>query len=50
MRLPVAAHYSGLSVSFLKKLAASGRLASVAVGRTRLIVVASLDLLLEGDR
>jgi excisionase family DNA binding protein len=46
MRIPDAARYTGLSASMVKKLLAQGRIRSVSVGRTRLVLVASLNDLL----
>jgi excisionase family DNA binding protein len=43
-----AARYVSLSQSMIRKLLAQGRLESVRIGRTRLILVASLDALLTG--
>jgi excisionase family DNA binding protein len=48
MRVPQAARYIGVSESFVKKLIAQGRVRTVAIGRTRLVVVASLNALLDG--
>jgi excisionase family DNA binding protein len=48
MRIPEAARYIGISVSFMKKLIAQGRVRTVAIGRTRLVLVASLNALLGG--
>jgi hypothetical protein len=46
MRYPVASFYSGFSVSYLKKLVASGELESILRGNVRLILTRSLDRLL----
>jgi excisionase family DNA binding protein len=48
MRIPQAARYIGVSESFMKKLIAQGRVRAVAIGRTRLVLVASLNALLVG--
>jgi excisionase family DNA binding protein len=48
MRIPEAARYIGISVSFMKKLIAHGQVRTVAIGRTRLVLVASLNALLGG--
>ena len=48
VRFPEACVLSGLPMTKLQELVASGELASIKVGRARLIRVASLLALLEG--
>jgi excisionase family DNA binding protein len=48
MRIPRAAQYLDLSPSTVKKLVRQGRLESIRIGTARLILVRSLDALLEG--
>jgi excisionase family DNA binding protein len=46
MRIPDAARYVGLSGSMVKKLIRQGKVSSVTIGRTRLVLVSSLNALL----
>jgi excisionase family DNA binding protein len=46
MRIPEAARHIGVSVSFLKKLIVQQKVRTARIGRTRLVLVSSLNALL----
>ena len=46
MRIPDAANYIGVSPGYMKQLVAKSKVRSTAIGRTRLVLVASLHELL----
>jgi excisionase family DNA binding protein len=46
MRIPDAAKYVGISPGYMKRLVAQKKVLSTAIGRTRVVLRASLDQLL----